>query len=160
MCGQCETRDKMRSWKSTSLCSRFFCSFHLTLVIRVREQQTPYRYLGERRACGGDFASRAHCVPGLERVDRLHPRSLDCGFTVGAGLPAHGGDVHKPGRRPLNCVPGAARPLADPLWAVSGKGIEQPRQRAPCPLWVKSRYVQRKQACPLYPRKRTRQSLS
>ena len=57
-------------------CARDF-SVHFTLVIRVREQQTPYRYLGERRACGGDFASRAHCVPGLERVDRLHPRSLD-----------------------------------------------------------------------------------
>ena len=65
--------------------------------------------------------SRAHCIPGLERMDRLHPRSLDCSFTVGAGLPAHGGDVHKPGRRPLDCVPGAARPLADPLWSVSRK---------------------------------------
>ena len=69
---------------------------------------------------------RAHCIPGLERVDRLHPRSLDCGFTVGVGLPAHGGDVHKPGHRPLDCVPGAARPLADPLWFVFGKSIKQP----------------------------------
>ena len=25
----------------------------------------------------------------------------------------------------------------------------------PCPLWVKSRHVQRKTLCPLYPRKRT-----
>src|SRR5262245_14137482 len=25
----------------------------------------------------------------------------------------------------------------------------------PCPLWVKSRHVQRKTACPLYPQKRT-----
>jgi hypothetical protein len=26
---------------------------------------------------------------------------------------------------------------------------------SPCPLWVKSRHVQRKRACPLYPRKQT-----
>ena len=26
---------------------------------------------------------------------------------------------------------------------------------ARCPLWVKSRHVQRKRSCPLYPRKRT-----
>ena len=33
--------------------------------------------------------------------------------------------------------------------------IKQQRWKGPCPLWVKSRHVQRKRSCPLYPRKRT-----
>ena len=104
-------------------CARDF-SVCFTLVIRVRARHASHRYLGERRDCDGDFASRAHCVPGLGRVGRLYRRPVDCRFTVGAGLPAQGGNVHKFGRRPFNCVPGAARALADPLRFVSRESVD------------------------------------
>jgi hypothetical protein len=53
--------------------------------------------------------------PGMGRVDRVCPWTVDRSVTLGAGLPAHGGDVHQPRRRDLNCVSRAPAALADPL---------------------------------------------
>src|SRR5262249_53248344 len=37
----------------------------------------------------------------------------------------------------------------------SALGLPTANPAAPCPLWVKSRHMQCKKSCPLYPRKRT-----
>ena len=42
-----------------------------------------------------------------------------------------------------------------PLRATSHAMLKASTLRPQCPLWVKSRHVQRKRSCPLYPQKRT-----
>ena len=58
--------------------------------------------------CAGRF-------PGMGRVDRVCPWPVDCGVTVGAGLPAYGGDVHQPLGWDFDRVPRAPGAVADPL---------------------------------------------
>src|SRR6516162_11957835 len=60
-------------------------------------------------------------IPGMGRMDRVHPRRLDRGVAMGIRLPAHPRDVHQPHGRDLDYVPGADRALADPLSPISGK---------------------------------------
>ena len=150
----------MRSCKSTQLCAwRFFCSFHPGYS-RSRTQ-TPYRYLGASAGlAGGDFASRAHCVPAWkERIAGI----------LGLWIAVVDGGCWASSTREatfINLAVGLqsrtwrSLDAGRPLWA----GVRK-RHRAASPtrsmsaLGQKRRNVQRKRMSALPP-KRTRQSLS
>ena len=56
---------------------------------------------------------------------------------------------------PIASALGAAMARATFLLTTSFARNRHFALQSPCPLWVKSRHVQRKMSCPLYPRKRT-----
>src|SRR6516162_4458929 len=96
-------------------------SVHHTVDVCICARHASYRHLGERRNRWSGFGCGVDRIPGMGRMDRVHPRRLDRGVAMGIRLPAHPRDVHQPHGRDLDYVPGADGALADPLSPICGK---------------------------------------
>lgn len=119
------------------------------MAVRFRARYASYQHMDQCSGCRGRIGRGADRLPGVGRVDRVCSWRMDRGITVGAGLPAHGGDVHQSVGRDFDRIPRAPRALADPPpFVLRNRDRLSGPQRHQCPLWVKSRHVRRTSQCP------------